>query len=77
MNRGNPAPSVVLQTPFTTTTDSFRLSYQTTADSPDAPFLANVESADPSQSIGPTGSISRNGSASGETFANAPPARSS
>jgi hypothetical protein len=62
--------------PFTTTTNSFRLSYQTTADDPNAPFLANVENADPNQDpIGPAGNISRTGSANGETFANVPPGR--
>ena len=39
--------------PFSTTTDSFRISYQTTADNPDAPFYLIVQSADPNQSPGP------------------------
>lgn len=33
--------------PFTTTTNSFRISYQTTSNDPQSPFYANVESADP------------------------------
>jgi hypothetical protein len=59
--------------PFNTTTDSFRVSYDATADIEDAPFFLTVEPTDPSQLLGPLGDVSRTGSASGETFANASP----
>lgn len=61
--------------PFDTTTDLFRVSYQTTADNPEAPFFLHVESPDPIENIAPQATVSRTGSASGETFANSPPGR--
>lgn len=61
--------------PFTTTTNSFRISYQTTANDPQAPFYADVQNADPNGPPPTSGSISRNGSASGQSFANVAPGR--
>src|SRR3954462_2888324 len=43
--------------PFNTTTDSFRISYNTTADIPEAPFFLTVHSTDPDVLIGPEGSV--------------------
>jgi len=60
--------------PFDTTTDSFRISYETMSDRPDAPFILTVESTDPDEFI-TSGDVTREGSVTGETFANAPPGR--
>jgi hypothetical protein len=60
--------------PFETTTDLFRVSYEIRAPLEEAPFFADVESADESPSI-PAASISQQGSGSGETFGNAEPGR--
>jgi hypothetical protein len=57
--------------PFNTTTDSFRVSYETTADIPDAPFFLTVEGEEPVAG----GNVSREGSVSGETFISEPPGR--
>ena len=57
--------------PFETTTDSFRVSYDTTADIPDAPFFLTVEGE--GRIAG--GNVSREGSATGETFVSEPPGR--
>lgn len=57
--------------PFSTTTDLFRVAYDTTADSEEAPFFLGIESTDPDE-IGSVADVSRTGSANGETFANAP-----
>lgn len=60
--------------PFETTTDSFRISYEITAASPEAFFSANVESEDASNPIFDPG-ISQSGSGTGETFVNEDPGR--
>lgn len=57
--------------PFNTTTSSFRVSYETTEDIPDAPFFLRIEGEDTTA----VGDASREGSATGETFVNEPPGR--
>ncbi len=57
--------------PFETSTDSFRVSYETTAESPDSPFFLTIEGEEPIAG----GNVSREGSATGETFVNEPPGR--
>lgn len=57
--------------PFGTTTDLFRVTYNTTADSDEAPFFLTIESTNPDEILA-VADVSRTGSANGETFANAP-----
>jgi hypothetical protein len=59
--------------PFETTTDSFRISYEITADLEEAVFYANVESTD--EGLLPGAGISQEGSGTGESFVNEPPGR--
>lgn len=61
--------------PFTTTTDSFRLSYETQADNPQATFILSARSVDDPSISGSVANADAQGSQTGETFANAPAGR--
>jgi hypothetical protein len=61
--------------PFTTTTDSFRLSYDTQADTPQATFILSARPVDDPSISASVADADAQGSQTGETFANAPAGR--